>query len=82
MDPYRERSLVADHLLDAFIMCEPGATDHELADFILRHFARVPLEDIEARKVALDMLTDVVRVKRKEVRERLRVLEQGRSVPS
>ena len=82
MNPYRDRNLVADHLLDAFIMCEPGATDSELADFILQHFAHVPLADMEARNAALDTLTDGVRSKRTEVQARLRGLEQGRSVQS
>ena len=81
MDQHRERNLVADHLIDAFFMCEPGATDLELADFILQHFSRVPLEDAEAHRVALEMLTDAVRSKRTEVQERFRLLDQGRSVP-
>ena len=80
MDQHRERNLVADHLVDAFFMCEPSVTDLELADFILQHFARVPLEDAGARKVALDMLTDAVRSKRTEVQERFRLLEQRQSV--
>jgi len=81
MDSYRERNLVADHLLDAYIMCEPGATDDELADFILQHFAHVPLED-SARNVALDTLTEAVRLKRAEVQQRLRLRQQSRSATS
>jgi hypothetical protein len=60
-------------------MCEPGATDVELADFILQHYAHVPLEGREARNLALQMLSDAVRLKRAEVHEHLRVLEQSRS---
>jgi len=73
MNPYRDRDLVDAHLLDALVVCEPCATDEELADFILQHFAHVPLEDTEARNVALQMLTEGVQSKRAEVKERFRV---------
>jgi hypothetical protein len=56
--------LVAEHLHDAIVTSPPGATDVQLALYIVRRWSGLDLTDRDARRDAVRMLADEVHKQR------------------
>ena len=76
MDVPRDRGRIDDHPLEALWACEPRVNYVELADYILQHFAQIPITDRAAQQHALDALTDTVRQRHDEAMKRARALQE------
>jgi hypothetical protein len=72
MDSQDASNLVAVHLVEALVECKAGATDLDIADFILTRWG-VPPEDDQERTEALGAIRDAVVLRRIVVTRQLRL---------